>query len=863
MDNSQSSDIFPGTNDNLNFSTSEREKYFVLVSKIKLSAQGGVDVLDISEEKFTILLEDCNTCIDQGLSLIVPLLEDASTHLNELRGYIENAASILQILSNFIKSVMESVSITVKTVNNFSTYTGNIILSVFTHCKDSECIYGGILNAVQKQLKDLFKNCHELQMIYLMALEKQYLFDLSEKEHQDILLKTLEINLKISDVVQSLDVKTMAEQWKAYTIICEKYSSFLLEKHIFNLTSKLLVSTIENNLNTALEAKEDKTVLRSLKVANFSFKILLRICNTFKGSDKNNYEDVLKLLLYVGLCNSSYYEVTANKSSDFSALLSTHTSMPLELIVASLINEEQFLKLIFFPEDRKSPDTQMLGFVLLVIIIMKIFLEKEDEQSMKVKVIGCVFSVLPYCHKWFNIGLKFKYSTQDGTKYCGLYEYLLLHTVALSSTLRNEQYNILENYLYEALLGTECYKAMFASNLWVLLCRLSDQLHLEVLLGLIKVHQKLETHGLFLESPQKVHLSYTIEKLLETLNNEGKIQIYKQFSVKDKRNVAIWCALKLKNLPNDISKSIHNGIINNLSTNLNEVLNGREESLDDLIKYTLLASSYPLTERNPRLEDYLLSAWLRLCPECSNILQFHHCLLYRYLKALSSLTICYANKIDRQEFLAKIQNIISKILLTENNDIFHLLFKLFCKLSLIKTVDNFAIRSIFTDTVTNLLEHCDIQPYIFHAIVSDDNISKLLMPVLKQSKSNNFIDFKNKLSDIEEWHKQLDLNAKNKYIHKCIDNEHTDRQTFIGSEIQENIREKKNNFDVGDIQSLFEGTDIEEPLCKKAKLDFNIDNLIRKIESDVEQLSQVKENVLSEYKVRIISVCNKLRNIIS
>lgn len=68
-----------------------------------------------------------------------------------------------------------------------------------------------------------------------------------------ILILALDINLRIGEVVQSLDVKTMAEQWKSYTMICEKYSDFLLDKKIYNNCTKLLVLTIENNIKTALE----------------------------------------------------------------------------------------------------------------------------------------------------------------------------------------------------------------------------------------------------------------------------------------------------------------------------------------------------------------------------------------------------------------------------------------------------------------------------------------------------------------------------------------------------------------------------------------------------------------------------------
>lgn len=63
----------------------------------------------------------------------------------------------------------------------------------------------------------------------------------------------LDINLKIGEMVQSLDVKTMAEQWKAFTMICEKYSSTLMDQNICRDCTKILCNMVTNNIKTALE----------------------------------------------------------------------------------------------------------------------------------------------------------------------------------------------------------------------------------------------------------------------------------------------------------------------------------------------------------------------------------------------------------------------------------------------------------------------------------------------------------------------------------------------------------------------------------------------------------------------------------
>lgn len=71
----------------------------------------------------------------------------------------------------------------------------------------------------------------------------------------------LKINLNIGEVIQSLDVKTMAEQWKAYTVICEKYSSDLRDTDIFQDCSQVLCTLIKDNIETAIEVFQIITFL--------------------------------------------------------------------------------------------------------------------------------------------------------------------------------------------------------------------------------------------------------------------------------------------------------------------------------------------------------------------------------------------------------------------------------------------------------------------------------------------------------------------------------------------------------------------------------------------------------------------------
>lgn len=81
----------------------------------------------------------------------------------------------------------------------------------------------------------------------------------------------LNINLEIGEIVQSLDIKTMAEQWKAYTMICEKHSNFLSDKMIFQDCCKVLSNITVKNITIAIE------------VHIYTFCFWCSFCQLFKG----------------------------------------------------------------------------------------------------------------------------------------------------------------------------------------------------------------------------------------------------------------------------------------------------------------------------------------------------------------------------------------------------------------------------------------------------------------------------------------------------------------------------------------------------------------------------------------------------
>ncbi|CAK1584661.1 unnamed protein product [Parnassius mnemosyne] len=877
MNSSQSSDIFLENSinydDNPTVVNDESYKHLLARTKKFLMTESIIKEATFSLE-FSSSLEDSYNCITQCLDTIGVLLADAEIKMEILCIYMEDAISLLHMLSNFVKNITESIAMSCSNLKTFPTTIAHIILTVFTHCKDSESLYGTHLNKVEKQLKDLFRTCHELQLTYLMILEKHFIFDLTEKEQQNVLLEALDINLKIGEIVQALDVKTMAEQWKAYTTICEKYCNNLLDKNIYNKSSELLCAMIENNITSALEKDEqDKIVLRSLKVASFTIKILVKVTNIFSHGVTNNYEHVFQLLVYIYSCDGSILEGRLNKTQQFISQVNMLLLGPTGTLLSQLLTNERFVSCLSQRDLKKIEEDKQPGYIFLLISAIKFILQFTQDQFSavaKCEIIGCVFSIVPYSHVWFNLGLKIRNKEEETFE---LEEYLLTHMLALCMTLSSEELSVVEHHMFEAVLGNQCCSALFSSSLWVLLASVGSRQYTMATVSLLcKMYQKLEANASFHNYPQKIHLGHTINRLFEILPNEDRVLFMEQFNIYDKRCYSLWSVLNIKTLPANERIAVEETVLQKLLLNFNklDIANiDSEKDMEELIKIMKLSSTCSIMELNSAVEKNLVKAWIKVCPKNllplpTNIGPETRC-YFEYVEALNSLTTRVIDQFYYFENVVQVFRVITNLILIGNSEISLILISTFCKISLYLFVDDndISIDYIINETFKYLL--LETMPIIKHYTFSE---------LVKYRHLKNFDTFVLKIiikyPDLqEEWHHMLNTNNINlierkkqsmlyndcSFIHKCVENK---------IELETSIKETKTqtNFEL-DIDTLFDGeSDSEEPPSKKAKLDSSeMEAIVKRLEYDSLLLSRI-EDISNECRKRIKVVYERLGNTI-
>ncbi|XP_041984983.1 uncharacterized protein LOC121737378 [Aricia agestis] len=789
---------------------------------------------DVSEH-LTKILKDCEECLTQTFDIIIDLKEKL-TDEKKLGAMLENAITILKMLARHLKNLEKCSFTSCNTNKTFPTMTGNIIYTVFNHCKNSEQLYGIYLRSLENELKDLFRSCHELQLTYLMILEKYYVIDLDVEDEQAVLLASLEINLNICDIAQALDVKTMAEHWKAYTAICEKHAQYLQTTDIFNKCAKNVVATVKNNMNFE-QMEDDKVIVRSLKVTAFVIKILFKLAGIFKNLSYKN-EHILELILFVYQYKDEVFDA---KAAEHSNLIEGLIMSTVDNLVKEILSEE-FLDYVYtLPVHSKN----VLYILLLTNIMRQIIQNTHQIIENKERLIEQVFLLLPKCQSLFTNPTRLKLNN----KFYELYQYLVIHTVAFATSFSQEQYTKLEQILFQTLLSIDYNSATFASDLWVILCRNNTQLQLNTLSGLIRNYQKLETNKMFQILPQKQYILHTIEKMFKNLPYDEKILIYRQCNIQDRRNSSVWTVMMV-HLPDNIRVTAENIVTDRCLTSLQDFLKLKSMGVGDLnvaIQNIQLLANCTTNHRDLKdIEAVLVNCWLKCCPSAAiqNCLN-NNIVFFKYIEALAS---CTCKFIDHFEGISieKTMHVVFKLIEVKNIQVTLILFELCCEL--LMAISTFCFVEEFSDDLNDLFLRAnkDTLRRFFIIAVSKPTLKKFVTEHLKKDSilkevCEDFEAFKNTLDNNTG---KSDFSFEYAFKHIC-DDESAENVYFQKGETNDEV----------DI--------MEEPVPKKAKTDSSvIEEAVSSLEDKVSRLVQEKETLTEDHKRRLRNICHKLKTMI-
>lgn len=201
---------------------------------------------------------------------------------------------------------------------------------------------------------------------------------------------------------------------------------------------------------------------------------------------------------------------------------------------------------------------------------------------------------------------------------------------------------------------------------------------------------------------------------------------------------------------------------------------------------------------------------------------------------------------------------------TGNTELKLVLINLICNLPVdhMNKENKIVANSILTQTFNNIMQDVDVavKNKLLNEVCNPRHEAQRILEIVK---NNSLRQIWNILSNQKQQHIQkkikdrLELSMPLTYTHKCLEYEVIE----LGSTRTSIDNSKSNNFDLADIDTLFEDERDSEPASKKIKLNVNIEQIICQLEQDALALCNVKEK-LNKYKNRVRNVCDKLNSLI-
>nr|CAD7401831.1 unnamed protein product [Timema poppensis] len=192
----------------------------ILVNSLKECS----DQKSVTMKLVQALLVQCLPCVPTE-EIDETLLQHAMPAAKQI--FIEVCLELLNWLDCAMQYIMSLGALDVLLVQSAPKNIADILFRSFKHCKDSEALYGALFQAVSETLTLLFRKTHTLQSHYISALSENFQFNCMFEDELDMLTQVLVLLSTTGELVVGLDAKTMAEQWKGYIRLAERYAEHL------------------------------------------------------------------------------------------------------------------------------------------------------------------------------------------------------------------------------------------------------------------------------------------------------------------------------------------------------------------------------------------------------------------------------------------------------------------------------------------------------------------------------------------------------------------------------------------------------------------------------------------------------------
>ncbi|KRT86842.1 hypothetical protein AMK59_216, partial [Oryctes borbonicus] len=233
----------------------------------------------------------------------------------------------------------------------------------------------------------IFKKAQDIHVKLLNLLDNCLIYNISCETEVTSLTNVLDNLAEIGDVLSGMNVKSMADNWKSYMNITQKYADDI-SKYL-NLERPLLFFTNEivRSINSILELNinDDKNITHTLKISNFILRVMVKLCDTFSKKIVVHMDIFWHFFINF---YSAYSPAVKNKqfSQNTIDLFRSLICNCLEDFLNKLVQFEEFYNVQLLESLIENTDCS-LGFILVTNKVLQKLVSNHNDTVTRVNIV--------------------------------------------------------------------------------------------------------------------------------------------------------------------------------------------------------------------------------------------------------------------------------------------------------------------------------------------------------------------------------------------------------------------------------------------------------------------------------------------
>ncbi|RDD44400.1 Uncharacterized protein C1orf112 [Trichoplax sp. H2] len=539
-----------------------------------------ITIMDVEEKFFAVILEQSCVLFDQILERVGSIIGDKSADKSS-EDVIESLQLSIDCLDCFdccIQFVIEKKNevLFLQDILSLPTAVLYIIHSSFSHCKNSDKIYGELFQSVSTQLTTLFKNSFALQKSLNDLLDVVKIPDEAADPVCDKMADICHHIMDISSVSCGMDIALVINTWKALHKIINKYKNLLEDRLEHDKIIFQLVSIVSEKIQQCLNISKKRTVqtqgdpkegFHILKIAKFFINLLLKFLKEF--GDLVDTESSTEILFHLCLeAINAYRSNVLELDIQINQEVDTILSSLIEHLCTILVTTNIYPKLLSDPvADAEGLLISKCIMLIKTLLLVDTSTDKCKQRWMNFKYNDCTYCILDVvlrhaarCNTLLLQTVNVNSTSpeiQRCKRECTLYEYVLDGCLQFVTGMTNHFLDTIEKCLFQQLLeNADNFAFTIVSDILVHMSSSSNVVALKYSHLIANLIRELPTSSL---SPYN-KICWLLQRCYSCLTEGDQKQMVEIFDPEDISNLSVWRELTKSNISNLLLLEIHQRI---------------------------------------------------------------------------------------------------------------------------------------------------------------------------------------------------------------------------------------------------------------------------------------------------------------